>query len=88
MSKKMEDGTKICNDRIKKLQDEENEEELLEEMTLTNLTLDLEEQRNTSQSLVLANTGFEKKLEILQNQIENLGQDLEKFKNSSRKRKA
>ena len=78
MSKKMEDGTRTCNDRIKKLREEEKAEELLEERTLKNLTLGLEEQRNASKRL-------EKKFEELQSRIEDLGGGLGKLKKSSRK---
>ena len=85
MSKKVDDGTKTCNDRIKKLREEEKAEELLEERALSNLTLGLGEQRNASKSLALANTRFEKKLDKLQSQVANLRQELDKLKNSSRK---
>ena len=80
MSKKVEDGTKTCNETIKKLR-----EEVLEERALRNLTLDLDEQRSASKSLALENTRLEKKLDKLQSQFENLGQELNKLKNSSRK---
>ena len=81
MSKKVEVGTKTCNDTIKKLR-----EEVLEERALRNLTLDLDEQRSASKSLALdTNTRLEKKLDKLQSQFENLGQELNKLKNSSRK---
>ena len=82
MSKKVEDGTKTCKDGIKKLRDEEQDEEVLEERALTNLTLGLEKQR---QSLALANNRFEKNLKKLQSEIENVGRELDEFKNSSRK---
>ena len=83
MSRKVEDGTKTCNETIKKLRDEEKAEEVLEERTLTNLTLVLEEQKNTSMSLALANTNIEKKLEKLQRKIENLEKELDKLSNNS-----
>ena len=75
MSKKVEDGTKTCNDTIKKLR-----EEVLEERASG-----LDEQRSASKSLALENTRLEKKLDKLQSQFENLGQELNKLKNSSRK---
>ena len=66
MSKKVEDGTKTCNERIKKLR-----EEVLEERALRNLTLDLDEQRSASKRLALVeNTRLEKKLDKLQSQFE------------------
>ena len=76
MSKKVEVGTKTCNDTIKKLR-----EEVLEERASG-----LDEQRSASKSLALdTNTRLEKKLDKLQSQFENLGQELENLKNSSRK---
>ena len=80
---KVEVETKKCHDGINGLRDEEKEEEAQEEKTFANLSLALQQQKNTSKSLALAKTDFEERLEKLQSRIDKLEQDLGKLSANS-----